>query len=548
MLTSVVVAAGAALAQSPAQQDQSAKADLEIVAAAEQARVAAFDRAARSVVCIFEDEIRAGGGSGVVIDEEGFGLTNFHVVAGFMESRRGFGGMIDGVLYPLIVVGVDPGGDIALFKLEGKSKFDCAPLGDSDDLHVGQWVAAMGNPFVLAEDFSPTITLGIISGLHRYQEGQQNALEYADCIQVSTSINPGNSGGPLFDLEGRVLGINGRASFEERGRVNVGLGYAVSINQIRRFLPCLYAGQICPHGTLGATVQQAGTTVIFNQIQDAAPADDAGVHLSDELVRIGDRPVRTPNEFNNLLAILPADWPVQLSLRRDGRDITTTARLERLPVKMPKPWMVDWKYNQSQVRRLWGRLAAQVRMSDPGISSAVLSTGLLVQSSERRENHSLRVEVFGGASHATIAKGDESIPVEATNLSNDVGDAAWNTARIWAEWLALLRPLLSKPEIGVGWELRGGDDLDGRTVWVVENRGVERARLRWFVDYETSELRGGAIVDDRGVEQARWRVRDWVQLGGMRIPARWQRTHDEREWTLTITQATDVKTGTEDGK
>ena len=97
-----------------------------------------------------------------------------------------------------------------MFKLEGKQRFDYAALGDSNTLRVGQPVAAMGNPFVLAEDNQPTITLGIISGLHRYQEGQGNLLEYADCIQVSTSINPGNSGGPLFDLEGCVIGINGR--------------------------------------------------------------------------------------------------------------------------------------------------------------------------------------------------------------------------------------------------------------------------------------------------------------------------------------------------
>ena len=220
--------------------DAASPQDLAAVRADEAQRVEVFARAAKAVVCIFADHQRGGGGSGVVIDPEGYGLTNYHVVQPFIESRRGYGGLSDGCLYPLKVLGIDPGGDIAMFKLEGKQRFDYAALGDSNTLRVGQPVAAMGNPFVLAEDNQPTITLGIISGLHRYQEGQGNLLEYADCIQVSTSINPGNSGGPLFDLEGRVIGVNGRASFhdeEDRYRVNVGLGYAVSINQVRRFMP-----------------------------------------------------------------------------------------------------------------------------------------------------------------------------------------------------------------------------------------------------------------------------------------------------------------------
>ncbi|MBL8878747.1 MAG: trypsin-like peptidase domain-containing protein [Phycisphaerales bacterium] len=534
------------LAALAASADQSPS-DRALVEAAQNARVAVMERAARSVVCIFEDEARGGGGSGVVIDQEGFGLTNYHVVAGFVESRRGFGGMNDGVLYPLTVVALDPGGDIALFKLEGKEKFDFATLGDSEQLHVGQWVAAMGNPFVLAEDFSPTITLGVISGLHRYQEGQENALEYADCIQVSTSINPGNSGGPLFDLAGRVIGINGRASFEERGRVNVGLGYAISINQVRRFLPCLYAGQLCAHGTLGATVQQAGATVIFNQIQDAAPADDAGVMLSDELVRIGDRSVRTPNEFNNILAILPAEWPVELTLHRDGRELTTTARLERLPLKLPKPWVVDWTYNLSQCRRIWGRMLYGMRIPPTGLASVQID-GALTENSESDVTRECSVAVFGAGSHATVSLGGEPLAIALSNLSDDARESAANSKRVWAEWLALIRPLVAPPEIGIGWEVRGGDEIDGRIVWVVEQRGVERVRVRWLIDFETHELRGGVITDDKGAEQARWRVGENQQARESRLPAVWERVAGERRWRLRIKQATVGASASGDGK
>ncbi|GIS58719.1 MAG: hypothetical protein CM1200mP2_09440 [Planctomycetaceae bacterium] len=109
-----------------------------------------------------------------------------------------------------MIVGIDPTGDVALVKLLGRDDFPHAQLGDSDKLKVGDWTFAMGNPFLLATDFQPTVTYGIVSGLHRYQyPGPGTILEYTDCIQVDTSINPGNSGGPLFSAGGQLVGING---------------------------------------------------------------------------------------------------------------------------------------------------------------------------------------------------------------------------------------------------------------------------------------------------------------------------------------------------
>ena len=137
------------------------------------------------------------------------------------------------LLYDAVIVGIDPTGDVALIKLFGRDDFPVATLGDSDQLAVGEACYAMGNPFLLATDFSPTVTYGIISDLHRYQGPAGTFLEYTDCIQVDASINPGNSGGPLFSATGDLVGINGRGSFEKRGRVNSGAGYAISINQIK---------------------------------------------------------------------------------------------------------------------------------------------------------------------------------------------------------------------------------------------------------------------------------------------------------------------------
>src|SRR5262249_58511953 len=103
----------------------------------------------------------------------------------------------------------------------------------------------MGNPFLLATDFTPTVTFGLVSGVHRYQYPEGGVLlEYTDCIQFDTSINPGNSGGPLFNLAGELIGINGRGSlpFDKPGPVHSGVGYAISINQIKNFMGHLRAG------------------------------------------------------------------------------------------------------------------------------------------------------------------------------------------------------------------------------------------------------------------------------------------------------------------
>ena len=132
-----------------------------------------------------------------------------------------------------------------MFRVTGEKQFPAVDLGDSDSLAVGDYTLAMGNPFLLAEDYTPTVSTGIVTGLHRYQ-GEGETLVYTDCIQTDAAINPGNSGGPLFDRQGRVIGINGRISAEmhkyARGRTNVGLGYAITINQIKRFMPSLRAG------------------------------------------------------------------------------------------------------------------------------------------------------------------------------------------------------------------------------------------------------------------------------------------------------------------
>lgn len=283
---------------------------------AEAARIRMIQEVSPAVVAIFSSS-GDGGGSGVLISPDGLALSNFHVTSGsgnFMKC-----GLNDGRLYDAVIVGIDPTGDVALIQLQGRTDFPFARMGNSDDLKLGDAVFAMGNPFLLATDFSPTITAGIVSGLHRYQYPSGTFLEYADCIQTDASINPGNSGGPLFNLQGELIGINGRGSFEKRGRVNSGAGYAISINQIRYFLGHLRSGRIVDHATLGAIVRSGvSREVLVDQIMEDSVAWQAGLREGDEIVSFAGRPIGSVNQFKNVLGIFPKGWTLPLVYRRDG--------------------------------------------------------------------------------------------------------------------------------------------------------------------------------------------------------------------------------------
>jgi S1-C subfamily serine protease len=287
---------------------------------------AVLDKAKDTVLAVF-GPTGQGGGSGVVISPDGYALTNFHVAKPCGDAMKC--GMADGKAYDAVIVGIDPTGDVALIKLLGRDDFPAAELGDSDELRVGDACFAMGNPFLLATDYQPTVTFGLVSGVHRYQPPAGTLLEYTDCIQTDASINPGNSGGPLFDAEGRLIGINGRGSFEKRGRVNVGIAYAISINQIKHFLGHLHSGRIVDHATLGATVAfDSEGRVMISDILEDSDAYRRGLRYGDELISFGNRPIQTPNAFKNVLGIYPKGWRVPLSYRRDAKRVDILVRLE----------------------------------------------------------------------------------------------------------------------------------------------------------------------------------------------------------------------------
>src|SRR5262249_3366108 len=176
---------------------------------------------------------------------------------------------------------------------------------------------AMGNPFLLATDFTPTVTFGLISGMHRYQFPAGILLEYTDCIQIDTSINPGNSGGPLFNMRGELIGINGRGSFDKRTRINSGVGYAISINQIKTFMGHLRAGLDSDHASLGAIVESeaddgASPRMIVRQMLEESDVARRGLQLDDEMVSFAGRPLSSVNQFKNVLGLYPRGWRVPM--------------------------------------------------------------------------------------------------------------------------------------------------------------------------------------------------------------------------------------------
>jgi S1-C subfamily serine protease len=293
---------------------------------AQAERVALVQRLRPPVVAIF---VGQGVGTGVLISDDGYALTNFHVVAGGVKNAYHptmTCGLPDGVLYHAVLVGVDKVGDIALIKLlpkEPGQKFPVAIIGDSEQVREGDWTIAMGNPQRLATDFMPTVTFGMVSATHRYQYPAGVIIEYNDCIQIDTSINPGSSGGPLFNMKGELVGINGRGSVvqDKRGVMNSGVGYAISINQVKNFIGHLRAGLDADHASLGALVgtriEDAGLgKIVVTQILEDSDVFRRGLDQEDEILSFMGRPITTVNQYKNILGTVPRGWRVPLEFRR----------------------------------------------------------------------------------------------------------------------------------------------------------------------------------------------------------------------------------------
>ncbi len=271
---------------------------------------------------------RQGLGSGVIISEDGYIVTNNHVV------RNADGVVVtlaDGRQFDAKVVGVDRKTDLAVLRIEAEG-LTPAPLGDSEDVVVGQWVLAIGSPF----NYQQTVTAGIVSATGR----TVGVTDYENFIQTDAAINPGNSGGPLVNLQGQVIGIN-TVIASRSGSFN-GLGFAIPSNWVRRHTGAIVKHGHVQRGKLGVIIQDlnrdlarqfdfdADKGVLVSDVMPGSPAASAGIQAGDIIISVNGTAVDKVRTLRNTIADTLPGTPVQIGVFRDGREETFDVVLDEL--------------------------------------------------------------------------------------------------------------------------------------------------------------------------------------------------------------------------
>jgi len=259
-------------------------------------------------------------GSGVIVDARaGYVMTNAHVVKDAREIQVT---LKDNRRLAAKLVGVDPGTDIALLKIES-ANLVAAKFGDSDALQVGDFVIAIGNPFGLGQ----TATSGIVSALGRSGLSMEG---YEHFIQTDAPINPGNSGGALVNLRGELVGINSAIIGPSGG--NVGIGFAVPVVMARAVMEQLIKFGEVKRGRLGIAMQdvEGSEGAIVSDVQASSPAAQAGLRKGDVVTRLNGRPVRGAAELRARLSVVPIGETVELGVQRGSETRAIKARIGEL--------------------------------------------------------------------------------------------------------------------------------------------------------------------------------------------------------------------------
>ncbi|MDQ2665400.1 MAG: trypsin-like peptidase domain-containing protein [Gemmatimonadota bacterium] len=275
-------------------------------------------------------------GTGFIIRQDGLIVTNAHVVAGATSISVM---LRDGTTYPAKQIGTDETNDLAVLQVNAKN-LPVAPLGDSDNLLVGEWAIAIGNPYgFMLGNSEPSVTAGVISGVGRnlVARGEGNSA-YFDMIQTDAAINPGNSGGPLVSADGEVVGVN--SSIYSNSGGSVGLGFAIPINRARRV-----ADDLVTHGRvrrpwIGVRLEQPKTENPRDYIAQGArvatitpgsPAEKAGIKVGDLLTKVRTRPIRNRFDWDAALLDLRVGDRVPLVVKRGSSDVSVSVAIADLP-------------------------------------------------------------------------------------------------------------------------------------------------------------------------------------------------------------------------
>jgi serine protease Do len=276
----------------------------------------------------------SGLGSGVIVSDDGYILTNNHVIAGAEQLEVQ---LRDGRNYIAEIIGTDPATDVAVLQIDAE-ELNAAKFGESDDLQVGDWVLAVGSPFGL----SNTVTAGIVSAmgrqgvLNRQQGSPQQRVLYEEFIQTDAAINPGNSGGPMVNLSGDVVGIN-TAIYSKSGGGSIGLSFAIPSSIAERAFRSIVESGSVERGWLGVTMEDLTTEdrvmfgdsegVYISAVLPGSPAARAGIKEGDIIVSFDGRQTFSVNRLRNSIALTGIDRPAELEYLRGSEVRETTAQL-----------------------------------------------------------------------------------------------------------------------------------------------------------------------------------------------------------------------------
>ena len=279
-------------------------------------------------------------GTGLIVDADGYILTNDHVVA---QSEQLWVTTDDRKVYPAIVVGSDPRADLAVLKIPGKDhptvRFAAGPA------RRGQWTIAIGNPYGMAAEGEMAVCVGVVSAVGRSLPKLSDKEDrlYSGLIQTTAQINPGNSGGPLFDINGDVIGVNTAVILPQK-QTN-GIGFALPADErLHRLIGELKNGREVAYGYLGVRTgtptarecRQAGIDgeagARIETVEPKSPADVAQLRVGDIVTKLGDEPIRDGEHFIRAIGMVPPATPVGAVIHRDGKSRTVSLSLNRREV------------------------------------------------------------------------------------------------------------------------------------------------------------------------------------------------------------------------
>jgi len=276
-----------------------------------------------------EEEFESAG-SGVIVDSQhGYVLTNSHVIE---KADRIAVSLADNRELEAKLVGSDPEADLAVIQIKPEH-LTAIPLGDSDNLHVGDYVVAVGNPFHLGH----TVTAGIVSALGRSSLGLEG---YEDFIQTDAAINPGNSGGALVDLQGNLIGIN--TAIAGPNGANVGIGFAIPINMAKSIMDQLVRHGEVRRGQLGVLVQDVTPELaaalnidvpkgaIVARVEPQSAAETARIEVGDVITKVEGKQVDNAADLRNMIGLMEIEHSINIELIRDGKTMTVTVTLTPL--------------------------------------------------------------------------------------------------------------------------------------------------------------------------------------------------------------------------